>query len=109
VLKNVIFPNKLNPNFDKTVYEVIQIDGRVVKISGKGKTYLRNISQVKNISGGSSLDIESSQQLDGSEQGNGASLGTQPPPLPQDESIPDISVEQPLDAHQNVKLKLKRC
>jgi len=43
VLKNVIFPNKLTPNFDK----VIQIDGSVVKISGGGKTYLRNISHKK--------------------------------------------------------------
>jgi len=99
VLKNVIFPNKLTPNFDTTVYEVIQIDGSIVKISGGGKTYLRNISHVKKISGGSSLGIESSQQLDGSEQGNGAS--------PQAESIPDISVEPPSDAQQNLKLKLK--
>jgi len=107
VLKNVIFPNKLTPNFDTTVYEVIQIDGSIVKISGGGKTYLRNISHVKKISGGSSLGIESSQQLDGSEQGNGASLGILPPPLPQAESIPDISVEPPSDAQQNLKLKLK--
>jgi len=51
VLKNVIFPNKLTPNFDTTVYEVIQIDGSIVKISGGGKTYLRNISHVKKMSG----------------------------------------------------------
>jgi len=51
VLKNVTFPSKLTPNFDTTVYEVIQIDGSVVKISGGGKTYLRNISHVKKMSG----------------------------------------------------------
>jgi len=30
----------LTLNFDTTVYEVFQIDGSVVKISGGGKTYL---------------------------------------------------------------------
>jgi len=36
-----------------------------------------------------------------------ALLSTNPPQLPQAESIPDISVEQPLIAQQNLKLKLK--
>jgi len=51
-LKNLIFPSKLTPTFDTTVYEVIQIDGSVVKISRGGRTNLRNISHVEKISGG---------------------------------------------------------
>jgi len=36
-----------------------------------------------------------------------ALLSTNPPQLPQAESIPDISVEQPSDAQQDLKRKLK--
>lgn len=49
LLKNVVFPNKLTPNFDKTTYEVVERNGSEVKVVGAGRTYTRNISMVKKI------------------------------------------------------------
>jgi len=45
VLKNVIFPNKLTPNFDTTVYEVIQIEVKFIQSIGS-KVLIEEMSEI---------------------------------------------------------------
>nr|DAA65004.1 TPA_exp: gag-pol protein [Drosophila sechellia] len=49
LMKNVIFPSKLTPNFDITEYQVLEREGNIVKVSGGGKTLLRDVSHLKKI------------------------------------------------------------
>lgn len=49
LLKNVVFPNKLTPNYDTTTYEVVGREGNIVKVSGGGKTIIRDASHLKKI------------------------------------------------------------
>ncbi|KAH8357497.1 hypothetical protein KR084_011135, partial [Drosophila pseudotakahashii] len=49
LMKNVVFPNKLTPNFNTTIYEVLEREGNIVKVSGGGKTLIRDASHLKKI------------------------------------------------------------
>lgn len=49
LLRNIIFPSKLTPSFDKTTYEVVERNGSEVTVVGGGRSYKRNISMVKKI------------------------------------------------------------
>ena len=49
LIRNVIFPNKLTPNFDLTQYEVIEINGNEAIVMGNGKkVYLKHCSLKEN-------------------------------------------------------------
>lgn len=49
VLKNVVFPHKLTPNFDTTEYEVTARNGNIVEIKNNGKVIRRNVSHLKKV------------------------------------------------------------
>ncbi|XP_044574131.1 uncharacterized protein K02A2.6-like [Drosophila ananassae] len=49
VLKNVVFPHKLTPNFDTTEYEVVKRTGDLVQVVGEGRTLMRNVSHLKKV------------------------------------------------------------
>lgn len=49
LVKNVIFPHKLTPNFDSTEYVVTARNGNIVEISADGKTLRRNVCHLKKV------------------------------------------------------------
>ncbi|XP_055850620.1 uncharacterized protein K02A2.6-like [Episyrphus balteatus] len=49
VLKNVIFPNKLTPQFGPEIYEVIERKGSDVVVKSNDCTYRRNVNHLKKI------------------------------------------------------------
>ena len=58
LIKNVIFPNKLTPNFDSTEFEVIERNGSELKLANGDKILRRNISHVKKIPEGIKMGVE---------------------------------------------------
>lgn len=119
LLKNVIFPNKLTPNFDKTTYEVVERNGSEVKIVGGGRTYTRNISMIKKIPDAQLPEDTAAQQRLGPEPSTVAGEPLLPindlssPPVNNQPSSPVTDPQQSRgsDAYPEqgpLKLRLKR-
>ncbi|XP_043064924.1 uncharacterized protein K02A2.6-like [Drosophila ficusphila] len=49
LIKNVVFPHKLTPNFDPTEYDVLERKGNIAIVSRDGRRLTRNISHLKKI------------------------------------------------------------
>ncbi|KAH8288964.1 hypothetical protein KR054_003649, partial [Drosophila jambulina] len=49
LIKNVVFPHKLTPNFDPTEYDVLERKGNIAIVSRDGRRLTRNISHLKMI------------------------------------------------------------
>ncbi|XP_039150808.1 uncharacterized protein K02A2.6-like isoform X3 [Drosophila simulans] len=49
LLKNVVFPNKLTSNFDKTEFTVLERHNNIVVIEGGGRKLTRNASHLKKV------------------------------------------------------------
>jgi len=49
LLKNVVFPNKLTSNFDKTEFTVLERHNNIVVIEGGGRKLTRNASHFKKV------------------------------------------------------------
>ncbi|KAH8317547.1 hypothetical protein KR059_004837 [Drosophila kikkawai] len=49
LIKNVVFPHKLTPNFDPTEYDVTERKGNIAIVSRDGRRFTRNISHLKKI------------------------------------------------------------
>ncbi|XP_017462168.1 PREDICTED: uncharacterized protein LOC108355515 [Rhagoletis zephyria] len=49
LVKNVVFPSKLTPNFDLTEYEVVGREGNEVELLGDGRKIKRNVSHCKKV------------------------------------------------------------
>jgi len=48
-MKNVVFPNKLTPNFNTTTYKVLERQGNIVKYSCGAKALIRDATHLKKI------------------------------------------------------------
>ncbi|XP_043659792.1 uncharacterized protein K02A2.6-like [Drosophila teissieri] len=101
VLKNVVFPHKLTPNFDTTEYEVVERKGNIVKVKGEGRTLMRNVSHLKKFPKQSTpSDAPNIDPLPMLDAGQSLDPGT-PPSLP----TPEENETHDMDA---LKLKLVR-
>jgi len=49
LLKNVVFPNKLTSNFDKTEFTVLERHNNIAVIEGGGRKLTRNASHLKKV------------------------------------------------------------
>jgi len=94
LIKNVIFPHKLTPTFDPTVYEVTSRDGDVVQVTGNGKSYTRNASHLKKVESSAAVQPEKGQS-----------------PKRTDESFPAKPIDAELTSQMpqgGLKLRLKK-
>lgn len=49
LVKNIVYQNKLTPNFDPTVYDVLYRNGNELTLHGHGRTIERNIAHIKEL------------------------------------------------------------